>query len=526
MGTVEMLMTGDGAEERLATHRRLWFMILFLIVFFQAFLSFPADDGLRHVGLALRGEARWSEVYPFSGFSENAGIRPWYGYDLLLHRILSPVGALGLDPVLGGFLAIKILSFVLAAALLLLTVQRSGIAEEIESFPALLAATGLMLALLAPLFGRAILLRPFVFGTLFLVYSFGARGWWRGLLSAGILIFLYPYLSWFYILPAAFCHFLRGDRRYALGILIPLGGFLALQPHSFWGLQLALLLSGSVRNEMGIQITELRSISDSFYGIVILGGYLLFYPHLHRGRRKILFGDLLALAFLLPSLLYIRTFVDVLLPIVFITHARPLVPLLAGKMLEIKAAWALFLEEGKPGRPLKGLLEKFHAGEAAEKSGGGWSLKPIIAVLFALLIGIGVKANLDKIATLQETAELLAAVPENSIVLSSFNRQYLLLFLRPDLRIIPSSEAGLPAGSIRNEYVAFFKEGAFKELSRRTSAAFLIEGKDMYLDPGEGRFLEPLARKGEVRLWRILPGQGEADGSLARENGVMSPQES
>ena len=526
MGTAETTMTGDVAEERLALHRRLWFMILFLVFFFQAFFSFPADDGLRHVGLALRGEARWAEVYPFSGFSENAATSPWYGYDTLLSWMLSAVRTLGLAPALGGFLAIKIVSFVLAAALFLLVLQRSGIVQEIESFPTLLAATALMVALLAPLFGRAMLLRPFVFGTLFLAYSFSAKGLWKGLLSAGVLIFLYPYLSWFYILPTAFCHVLRGDRRFAAGILTPLGVFLALQPNSFWGLQLALISSGSVRSEMGLQISELRPISGSFYCLLILAGYLLFYPHLHRGRRKLLYGDLLAFAFLPPSVLYIRTFVDVLLPVLFITHARPFVPAVARKLLEIKTGWALFMEEANAPRPLRFLLKKWGKPRGEDRSGGGLSLKPLIGLLFALLIGIGVKANLDQLGTIRETAELLAGVPENAVVISSFNRQYLLLFVRPDLKIIPSSEAGLPAASIRNEYVAFFKEGTFGALARRTSAAFLIEGKDMYLDPGESRQLEQVAKNGGMRVWRILHRPGEPHGSIVRGNGVESPHES
>jgi hypothetical protein len=47
----------------------------------------------------------------------------------------------------------------------------------------------------------------------------------KGAVSAGALIFLYPYLSWFYILPVVFCHFLIGSKKYAAGALIVLVAF-------------------------------------------------------------------------------------------------------------------------------------------------------------------------------------------------------------------------------------------------------------------------------------------------------------
>jgi len=75
-------------------------------------------------------------------------------------------------------------------------------------------------------------------------------------------------------------------------------------------------------------------------------------------------------------------------------------------------------------------------------------------------------------------------------------------------------------------HAAFFKPGAFEELSRRTSPAFLNEGKEMSLDPGESRLLEPVAADGTMRVGRIHPRAGEAGASIVRGNGVESPNES
>lgn len=219
-------------------------------------------------------------------------------------------------------------------------------------------------------------------------------------------------------------------------------------------------------------------------------------------------------------MLYIRTFIDVLLPILFVTHVRALLPSLASKLLELQMTWKSFAENLRTNRAIVWILRKTSGNPQTDKE-RGLSLKPVIALLFALLLGIGLKANIDQFGKLRETAELLSVVPESAVVLSSFNRQYQILFARPDLRVIPSSEAGLPAKSIRKEYVSFFKDGSFRELARRTSAEFLIEGKDMYLDPGDCLQLEPIAMGKSFRIWRIRPELGDSD-SIGHRNGIRA----
>ncbi len=277
---------------------------------------------------------------------------------------------------------------------------------------------------------------------------------------------------------------------------------------------------------MGFQITELRPIFTSFYALAILTAYLLFYPHLHQGRRKLLYGDLLVFAYLVPAVLYIRTFIDVLLPVIFVTHVSTLVPAVRRTLLALQMNWRSFLDGVRERRALRFLRKKTSEPVSEGASARGFSLKPILGLLFALLIGIGVKANVDQLQKIRETAELLSVIPERSIILSSFNQQYTILFVRPDLKIIPSSEAGLPAKAIREAYVAFFKEGAMRELAQRTGAAFLIEGKDIYLDPGEGRGLAPVAGNGRMRVWRILPAAEGETGSIEDQNGLKMPDRS
>jgi hypothetical protein len=111
---------------------------------------------------------------------------------------------------------------------------------------------------------------------------------------------------------------------------------------------------------------------------------------------------------------------------------------------------------------------------------------------------------MDQLKTVNETEKFLSIIPRNSIILSSFNQQYNILFVRPDLKIIPSSEVGMPSHEIRNEYIDFFKKGLFRNLASRTSASYLIEAKDMYLNPTDSRHLELIGRHDKLSIWKIL----------------------
>jgi hypothetical protein len=120
------------------------------------------------------------------------------------------------------------------------------------------------------------------------------------------------------------------------------------------------------------------------------------------------------------------------------------------------------------------------------------------------VFAIVIKANLDQFNIINKNEKLLSSIPKNSTILSSFNQQYDILFVRPDLKIIPSCEIGLPSRSIHDEYIAFFKSGAFRALASKTGVAYLVEAQDMYLDPRECRYLQFMDNYNKIRVWKIL----------------------
>jgi hypothetical protein len=494
------------SSQRAITPARLFIIVFFIILSFTCFLSFPIDDGLRHVGVAFSGESSWGNVYPFSYFSDYSELSPWYGYDLVLRKCFSFIQGTPLEPSTLKFFFVKIVSLILVFSVFVVLILKSAILSEIESFQSLLLSTICVMVFLTLFLIRSMSLRPFIFCTIFLVYSFGQSGYLKGAVSAGALLFLYPYLSWFYILPVVFCHFLIGNKKYASGTLIVFVVFLLFQPLSYWNLQAGVFASGSIRNQMDASIAELSITFSSFYCVLVLIGLILSYPISHIGRKKLDYGDLLLLAYLLPSIIYIRTFIDVFLPLAFVTYSKCFISILNPKMSSTTAYWKTFLEDVRseifaklPPRVLIRINRLANSGRQSTVS-----LKPIILFLFAVLIAVVIKTNIDQFRVINETEKLLSNIPQSSTILSSFNQQYKILFVRPDLKIIPSSEIGMPIQAIRDEYIAFFKLGQFKNLASKTSASYLIEAKEDYLDPQESRFLQFVGKYNKMTIWKIL----------------------
>jgi hypothetical protein len=487
------------------TPQRLFLVIFFIILFFLSFFSFPKDDGLRHVGVALDEHLTWKDVYPYSYFSEYSNYSPWFGYDLILKKSLKLLRNLPIQSSTLKFFFIKFFSFILVLLVFWVIIIKSKIIQEINNFGSFLLAAICVFTFLTPFFLRSIIVRPFVFGSVFIILSIGASGYWRGSVYAAILIFLYPYLSWFYIIPVAFCHFFLGNKKFCGGILTVLFAFLILQDPSFWKLQLGIFSSASVREKMGMNISELSFTLNSFYCIFILITITLCYPISHTETRKMNFGDLLLAVYFLPSIMYFRTFVDILSPIAFVIYSRSIILFLKSVLPNILEPWKLFSSNIISSiftRMPSGLIVWLKNRTFKEQS--GISLKPLLSVLYGILILFLVKINIDQLKNVNETEKFLSIIPKNSTILCSFNQQYNILFVRPDLKIIPSSEVGMPSPKIRNEYIDFFKLGLFRSLASKTSANYLIEARDMYLNPTDTRHLELIGNQDKLSIWKIL----------------------
>ena len=504
----EVVATRGGADQstRPENYRRALVVFTLVVSVFVGLVQFPSDDVLRHVGLAFGEPRSWGEVYPHSVFSENLQYNPWWGYDRVLRGLAAVIRPLGLPHIVAQTVVIDALSIGFLAAFLLLAVQRSGLAAEVRSRGTLAAAAALIASFLSLPIARVLTARPFVVGSLYLLFALSGGGALRGMVAAGILGVCYPYLFWVYTLPVAAAHLWRGDRRFGFGTLALTVAAVAVQPRGFWGLLEGLARSDGIRATLNVKIQEFKPITaaPSFAGAVILA-LLCVLPFLPAASRRMGVPHLLMIFFVPAAVKFVRYVIDVELVLLFVICSAGLIEPVAAALERIGSFWLGWLRE---------LASRLGRGRpVAEAAGGdGVNLRPAIAVislvLVAVLAGVASKRHRDDAGL----ARALEAIPKGSLVLTEFNLQYRLLFVRPDLQLVPSCELGFPSVTILADYRRFFDEGDPCGLAKTIDATWYVGPESIPLDPTKTACLGRKAGRVEVdsgpaiALWRVGPG--------------------
>ena len=158
------------------SYKKIFLISLLIVLVYNSLFIFPIDDGLRHIGLAFGNFTSWGEVYPFSIFEDFKDYDPWFGYDLALRLMAGAMKYLPLGLLTQKFLLTKILSFLFSLAFCYLVLVRSRLLSGINDRQTFTLAIIIFIALLGLPFARMLLVRPFAFGTLFLIYSAGQKG--------------------------------------------------------------------------------------------------------------------------------------------------------------------------------------------------------------------------------------------------------------------------------------------------------------------------------------------------------------
>lgn len=488
------------------SYKKIFLLSLFICVIMTCLLYFPSDDTLRHVGLSFGNFTSWGNVYPFSTFERFKDYDPWFGYDLTLRLTAGALKSLPVSLLTLKFLLTKILVFLFSLTFFYLVLKRSYIHEEIKNRDTFTLALIILFAFLAYPYVRIMIARPFALGIFFLLYSVGRKGLIRGVLSSLILTFFYPYLSWFYVIPVAFAHFIKGDKKFAIGAISFIMLFLLMQPPSFWGFQIALFKSDFVRNAIMLKIGEFNLTLKYLRFYIVLTVFLILYPRFSDNARRLNYSNLLILIYLLPSLKYNRYFIDFTLPLLFVSFGKEILHILIEPYKKLLSSWTQIIQSGfdriksmarrRPAKPVN--IKEVKRVKCSV------CLKPFIAVLYILLFVLLININIKQLASLKDFRDLLLPVPEGSLVLVDFNLQYKTLYLRPDLHIIPSCEAGFPEADISKDYINFFNEGILTPLAQKTGVKYFLESKLKYINPQEGRFLKLLNKNNELTLWQIL----------------------
>jgi len=403
------------------------------------------------------------------------------------------------------FLMIKFLSVLFLLSFCWIVLTRSDMFNEIKDRQTFTLGLVLFLTFLTLPLLRVAYARPFVFGTLYLIYSSGQRGFIRGILSSLALTFLYPYLSWFYILPVSFAHYFKGDKKFASGAVLFLIAFLLFQPLSFWGFQIALFESDGLRSVINYKITEFYT-SLSFWGFfAFIIGFLIFYPGIDEKKRKLSYQSLLILIYLVPACKYVRYFIDIALPLLFLGFIKELIILFGTPSRKLIEAWKKIFEQwlSEIILFLKSKSPKSNFLKISSGSKPAINLKPCIAVAFFALFSLLFYGSYRQFHSLKDFADGLNPIPNHSLVLSGFDLQYKTILVRPDLKLIPSCEMGFPRNDLSKEYIDFLNRGIISPISHKTGAKYLLNNKNYYIDPGEGKKLKLIKKCDYFNLWEI-----------------------
>ena len=435
-------------------NKKLFILSLLIVVIGTCLYRFPPDGGLRHIGMA------------FGDFER---------------------------PLLSRFLLAKVVSLLFSMVFFYLVLQRSGILEEIKDRDTFTLAGIIIFVLLILSFLRITIIRPFAFGSFFLLYAVGQKGVVRGAVSSGVLMFFYPYLAWFYTIPAAFAHFVKGDKRFAAGAISLTLLFLYFQPPSFWGFQIALFQSDMVRNVINTKIGEFNSTFNNLPFYIYLVLFLILFPLFSREVKKLNVRNILIIIYLIPALKYIRYFLDLTLPLVFVSFGREMLKVLIEPYRKLISYWANAFSLALQRLKLPKMM----------KTAGSANIKPYLAIGYVFVFALLLHQGYENFTTFKKFRDDLSLIPAGSLVLSDFNLQYKILYLRPDLRIIPSCEMGFPEKGIKKEYIEFMNKGKVAALARKTGAEFFLEHRHMYVDPEDGKFLRLMKKSDKLRVWKV-----------------------
>ena len=206
-------------------------------------------------------------------------------------------------------------------------------------------------------------------------------------------------------------------------------------------------------------------------------GFLILYPKFSKDLRSLTYFNILILIYLLPAVKYIRYFLDLTLPLLYVSFGKELLQIMDNPFRKLISSWKTIVKGSydKIESSLRRKPVEDNPAKSSEMEKTGRSLKPYIAVLYLLILTILIHVNIREVASLKEFRDGLMSVPEGSLVLASFNMQYKTLYLRPDLRVIPSCEIGFTKTSVSKEYMRYFNEGLLTPISKKTGAKYFLE---------------------------------------------------
>ena len=285
----------------------LYGIVLLLVgTLIYAIRPYPVDDFLRHIRYAdYEPMGGYSFMFPYSYF-ETFRFNPWYGFDLLAGLVKN---AIGLDNAIIAYEIAFTCIYMIGLLVNFKTTKKSSLFSVTLIILFIFMSYG---------FYRIGLIRPAILISAFLLFGRIGKRFVPGLLLAIASGFLY-WLFWFYTIPLALSHYLKGSRNFALGVftgtaiaLLSWGVFTDLEYVRVVASIFSTIISGRDNIVIGENMFSLGRLATP---VIFLTVSLFIFTAKVRKEVDVVF---LLVLFTLPLAIQIRYFFDVSLPLLVI----------------------------------------------------------------------------------------------------------------------------------------------------------------------------------------------------------------
>jgi hypothetical protein len=299
-------MSSFTKKEFISTYLLYGTVLLLVGTLIYAIRPYPVDDFLRHIRYAdYKPMGGYSFMFPYSYF-ETFRFNPWYGFDLLAGLAKN---ALGLDNAVIAYEIVFTCIYMIGLLVNFKTTKKSSLFSVTLIILFIFMSYG---------FYRIGLIRPAILISVFLLFGLIGKRFVSGLLLAIASGFFY-WLFWFYTIPLALAHYLKGSRNFALGVftgtaiaLLSWGVFTDLEYVRVVASIFSTIISGRDNIVIGENIFSLGRLATP---VIFLTVSLFIFTAKVRKEVDVVF---LIIIFTLPLAIQIRYFLDVSLPLMVI----------------------------------------------------------------------------------------------------------------------------------------------------------------------------------------------------------------
>jgi len=245
-------------------------------------------------------------MYPFSKFEQFTS-NPWYGFDLIAGIFKNNIGAEN-----------TVILFEITFICLFFTAIILNIRDTEEEKKYLSIYILLAIFLTSYCLGRITLIRPTILIAIITLLCLKGRSSISGFIITVFSAFLY-YLFFVFFIPLAVAHYLKGSKRFAVGIasgvVVSLIVWIYNTDYEYFKV-LWFVLSGLLFDRDGIRISE-NIISLSLIGSQFVFLLLFFFIATVLSRLKVdIYIVLIVLT--IPIAIQLRYFIDITIPLMFL----------------------------------------------------------------------------------------------------------------------------------------------------------------------------------------------------------------